>query len=84
MRAYIDRVARLRDAIEGLLEARTIEAQLGLYRAEVRPRLSGNGSSAWSGARASCPCSGSRGPSARWCTRAPAGSPASSATAWTT
>jgi S-adenosylmethionine-diacylglycerol 3-amino-3-carboxypropyl transferase len=41
MRAYIDRVARLRDAIEGLLEARTIEAQLGLYRAEVRPRLLG-------------------------------------------
>jgi S-adenosylmethionine-diacylglycerol 3-amino-3-carboxypropyl transferase len=41
MRGYIDRVARLRDAIEGLLEARTIEAQLGLYRAEVRPRLLG-------------------------------------------
>jgi S-adenosylmethionine-diacylglycerol 3-amino-3-carboxypropyl transferase len=43
MRAYIDTVARLRDAVEALFAARTIEAQLGLYRSEVRPRLLGNG-----------------------------------------
>jgi S-adenosylmethionine-diacylglycerol 3-amino-3-carboxypropyl transferase len=43
VRRYIDGVARLRDAVEGLLAARTIEAQLGLYRAEVRPRLLGEG-----------------------------------------
>jgi S-adenosylmethionine-diacylglycerol 3-amino-3-carboxypropyl transferase len=43
MRAYIDKVARLRDGVEALLAARTIEAQLGLYRAEVRPRLLGEG-----------------------------------------
>lgn len=41
LRVYIDRVARLRKAVEGLLEARTIEAQVGLYRAEVRPWLLG-------------------------------------------
>ncbi len=41
MRAYIDKVARLREAVESLLEARTIEAQLGLYHAEVREHLLG-------------------------------------------
>jgi S-adenosylmethionine-diacylglycerol 3-amino-3-carboxypropyl transferase len=41
LRFYIDRVARLRRAVDRLLEASSIEEQLGLYREKVRPRLLG-------------------------------------------
>jgi len=39
LRFYIDRVARVRDAVNALLAAPTLEAQIALYRERVRPAL---------------------------------------------